>query len=698
MNIDVLRRMNLLRRKNTFSGKAIELLLDDVKQHFVIKWMLGNKEKSHVVDWNIDPEYRGRSQFVPLHESQAEVIGLTVCLKPKNGSADFISIGRFATNSYDVRSETPMIIDGRMTAHTREWQKGSGSEFLLKHPLDITISSGGELVAEFKKGGIDCNAIITLISGGGIVNDGVLSCGRQDDKKGDNRSVFLIAESVINRGAILCDSEIDKIIIICTEYQSTGVTQSVPDLIIGSRPFDTTPFMTGDLLKKLCRWVRIPSFLLQQLQFEKANVEGQSVWERLAKLNINALQRINVLREKAAFDGAVIASVLNQEKHPLLIKTQFGNKAGSTVTECDIDLKVLSRCIPLSDSQSATFGLSIFVKPSNGSADFITLGRLTTDVYELTNRTPLIIDQTLNVPTFDSDNQIGGKIKIKCSSDIEISERGSITGVVANFVNTASSKRVKGIINLVSDRSVIINGSITCTASDNVKYEGPEISISAETFSNHGTVECVSVIGAVEIKCSRYINTGFITCVPNIIMLHNNGEMGVKSEVKGAVWSESEVKVEMAVHNHRGHHSPHHPKNTLIDDGDSAYESDGSLKRAGDWIIYKLSDIVKLSRIHIRSWQASNCIKSVALWMGKKDGEWFKICEDITKIQKQSQSERKTPQTFNLSLIASDEQLLAEKADLLMLEFLENHGHSTWNTFTSIQMFGYPLNDQFKSE
>ena len=51
-----------------------------------------------------------------------------------------------------------------------------------------------------------------------------------------------------------------------------------------------------------------------------------------------------------------------------------------------------------------------------------------------------------------------------------------------------------------------------------------------------------------------------------------------------------------------------------------------------------------------------------------------------------------------MSLIVSDEQLLVERADLLMLEIAENHGHEKFNAFTSMQLFGYPLIDEIESE
>ena len=227
------------------------------------------------------------------------------------------------------------------------------------------------------------------------------------------------------------------------------------------------------------------------------------------------------------------------------------------------------------------------------------------------------------------------------------------------------------------------------------------INITADAFSNHGTISCDVGISPVEVNCCRFVNTGIIASPPTIF---------VKQETKLkkhriAVWSKSEKRVEMTVYDHRGHNSSvdwrgirneHHPRNSLMNDGVSAYESDANFNTKGDWIIYKLSETVKPSRINIRSWTGTNSIKSVALWIGNDDGTWYKMCDDITGIKQMDKRERK-PQTFPLSSIASDEKLLTKGADLLMFEMLENYGWK-YNTFASIQLFGYPLVDVIQSE
>ena len=238
------------------------------------------------------------------------------------------------------------------------------------------------------------------------------------------------------------------------------------------------------------------------------------------------------------------------------------------------------------------------------------------------------IDQPFSVPVFDKETQIGGQIAIKCSSDIIISEEGNIKANLTDSVNSARLRRINGVINVFSEHNITINGSVSCSASEKVSYDVPVFSIFADTFVNHGTVQCDFDNGAVAISCSKYVNTGTISPAPDITMKPN----AVREERSAAVWSENEEKVEMTVYDHRGHHLSFHPEHTLIDDGDSYYLSDGNLNREGDWIIFKLSEVVKLSRITIRAGNKSSCIKSVALWMGVEGGNWFKICKDIEGV------------------------------------------------------------------
>ena len=163
---------------------------------------------------------------------------------------------------------------------------------------------------------------------------------------------------------------------------------------------------------------------------------------------------------------------------------------------------------------------------------------------------------------------------------------------------------------------------------------------------------------------------------------------------EAAEWSKSEKKVRMKVHDQRGLHLSFHPKNILIDGGNSEYESNGNVNRESDWIIYKLLDIVKLSRITIRAGDNNKSIEAIALWMSGEGEKWFKICNDINGIQQL----KDTPLEFNLSLIVPDEQLLAEKVDFLMLEIVNNDDDEKQNAVAAFELFGYPLIEEIKSE
>ena len=533
-------------------------------------------------------------------------------------------------------------------------------------------------------------------------------------------SISLAAPAIVNHGTIRSNARVHSINICCNRFENTGSIYPEPEIVISA---DSALPMLDHSLLTLCRQSetienaeefyqsvgvklvpeRIPLILSHAALFDKTAHRQQTICKRLAtELNLQVFRVVLLLHNKAAFDGDVIISLLQDAKREYVVNTMFGNAAGSSVLECDIDRQSLLRCVPLDKSQSKIFGITVLLKPrcaGSDSDEFVELGRFTTSAFNLKSLHQLSIDQILNVPLFD------GKIYIKSLSDINISGSGGIKAVLAEPLKCSSAKdrmlSFKTAIKLVSDGNVTNNGSVECAAPKNVNARGAGIHVTAESFSNNGAIDCDLGIGCIQINCCQFLNTGSITHPPDIIIKENGKNTGNMT----AVWSKSEKRIEMTVYDHRGHNSgvdwrnirnEHHPKNSLIDDGVSAYESDGSLSTEGDWIIYKLSETMKPSRIIIRGWSWYNSIKSIALWIGNDDGTWFKMCNDITGINVMDNRDRK-PQKFELASIASDEQLLTEGADLLMFEILENHGHEKLNTFASFQMFGYPLAEVVKS-
>merc|ERR1712012_103588 len=105
-----------------------------------------------------------------------------------------------------------------------------------------------------------------------------------------------------------------------------------------------------------------------------------------------------------------------------------------------------------------------------------------------------------------------------------------------------------------------------------------------------------------------------------------------------------------------GHYSSHHPNNLLVDNAYLCYLSNSFFKPIGDWIIFKLNTnrIMKPSSISIRNDPYSYGIKSISLWMGRDDGYWTKMAEDIKWIHKDNRNQQKFP----LSLMLSEEELL----------------------------------------
>ena len=505
--------------------------------------------------------------------------------------------------------------------------------------------------------------------------------------------ICMVASSIGNNGTIQCDAD-DSISIFCNRFKNTGTILPNPDIIINQ---NSQSILVDQLLSALCRrstpiddaanfyqnvgvtWnpELIPYILSHEVLCEETDHQRQSLCKRLGmELDIHIFHVKSLLHENAAFDGDLIAPLLVGKMQNMSVRTVFGNEAGSEVIECDVDPKYLSRCIPLNDCQSDLFGMTVFVKPENGTDHVIKLGRFWADVYVLQSTTPLIVDQPFNNPVFDEQTGVGGPVSIECSSDIDITEGGGINAVLTDSVNSARLRRMNGVINVVSNGNITING--------------PLISMTADTLSNHGTVQREDDTGCIVINCTKFVNTGLIEPAPDITI-----KLDTMHKVQGAAtWSKSEKKVRMKVHDDRGLHLSFYPKNMLIDDGDSEYESNGNVNRESDWIIYKLLDIVKLSRITIPAGDNNKNMEAVVLWMSGDDGKWFKICNDINGIQQQ----KDTPLEFNLSLIVSDEQLLAEKVDFLMLEIVNNHNDEKQNAVAALELFGYPLSEEIKSE
>ena len=87
--------------------------------------------------------------------------------------------------------------------------------------------------------------------------------------------------------------------------------------------------------------------------------------------------------------------------------------------------------------------------------------------------------------------------------------------------------------------------------------------------------------------------------------------------------------------------------------------------------------------------QRANSIEH-CLWMGKDDGRWLKLCDDITGIKREIKGHSDEGEKFNLSLNVSDEELMSENADLIMLEIKANYGAYS-NSCGAFRVFGHSL-------
>lgn len=412
------------------------------------------------------------------------------------------------------------------------------------------------------------------------------------------------------------------------------------------------------------------------------------------ELEIVAFRCIQFFRGKESIDGHLILESIEKLREHFSVKMAFGNEVNFEVTDDVFGKSFQQKVVPLQDSQTDTFRLSVYAKERNESADYRKIGCFATNIYDLKLKTPLIIQESLRVPAFDQKTSIGGKMTIKCSSDIIISAEGGITATVTKQQNKALNAQerretVVGLICVLCDYTITIKGDICCNAATGgVRREDTAVCISAvSSVSNHGTIRCENNTGSVRIICGEFENEGTIYPEPNIMIKQH----GISKMEKTTIWSDSEQMIPLSVYDHRGHSSNYHPNNLLVDNTNSYYRSNYSLKPIGDWIIFKLNTnrIMKPSSISIRNSIYDYGIKSISLWMGRDDGYWTKMAEDIKGIHQNN----KDPQKFALSLLVSDDELIKNGYDLFMMEVLGNWGHSQ-NMFYSFQLNGFAFVDE----
>ena len=352
----------------------------------------------------------------------------------------------------------------------------------------------------------------------------------------------------------------------------------------------------------------------------------------------------------------------------------------------------------------------------------------TQNQYEFDIEAPLRIVDPLKLPHCQVTGHIEGKLAIQCRADIIIEENAVISamktqlisdddsnalnewngndnsGITATkrkslafrpFIELLVNRNVKceykagaagGDIRLLSAGNITNDGTVCCDGDENWQYRGGVVFITADCFVNNGIISSIQK-GSVQVICSKFINSGIIVPEPMVIIGGDVKDFEVKLE--------NEQAIPLEIYDHRGHFGGwniHHPANLLVDSMQSDYCSQSYVTH-GDWIIFKLKKAqipFKPSGIMIRNSMWNNAIKCIALWMGKDDGRWFKLCENITGIH----NDNTEAQGFDWSLILRDEFMIKEQADMIIVEVVDNHGSDVSNRCYSFQVFGHTLSDE----
>ena len=404
---------------------------------------------------------------------------------------------------------------------------------------------------------------------------------------------------------------------------------------------------------------------------------------------------------------------------------------------CDFAIPVRS----VLDQEASSLGIQVHCKSLDNSFDFIRIDTLLLSRYIFESNTPLHITQSVRVSAYDPKMDRGGSLEVKSAAGIVIEGYVTISAsetmkmtkedcTVFNdkyktippdirrkqrklFVKELGAKTrytvgaAGGIIDLNSSGDIINHGTLCSHASDDGQYRGGDISIGANAFVNSGIIEC-SPGGTIKVSCNEYRDSGVISPAP-LITIGTITFSNTLNETEK--WSEFERLIPMEIYDHSGcSRILNHPKNLLVDDR-SYYESrrrplPEAIDCGRNWIIFKQNNtmMMKPSFIDIRNYYKSggylgiersssstefteqnDSIKSMAMWIGKDDGKWTKLCDDIHGIPSKSDLQR-----INLSVTISAEDCLVEKGDLILVHFLETHDNRDRVRFYSMRFFGFP--------
>ena len=202
---------------------------------------------------------------------------------------------------------------------------------------------------------------------------------------------------------------------------------------------------------------------------------------------------------------------------------------------------------------SSPDAVHIYAKPRAEAVDF---HRIKTMQYEFESyffsryfvdqKEIFVINKTIKVDPFTESQQRGGCFQLMTSSKVMISSEGGINAdqcglkMNAKHLNRSTlkfgeyigrqddgddvhsvSKTVGsggGVICLIADDCVVNEGSIACRGTETSHFSGGSVHIiTDELFRNGGHIDAGQG-GCINIRCSRFVNEGHITPIPNVVI------------------------------------------------------------------------------------------------------------------------------------------------------------------------------------
>ena len=376
-------------------------------------------------------------------------------------------------------------------------------------------------------------------------------------------------------------------------------------------------------------------------------------------------------------------------------------------------------------SKANSLFLGVYCKHKDSSMGYIKMQSVVLPKYVMKRKTPLIIAESVTVPRWDALPELNGDLEVTCSAGIVIEKSCIISAVGTKYFTAkqaASERRdckdirermkqnrrlvlsqwgynegaAGGEIRLFSDGDIVNEGVLECTSSDTARYRDGHIVIIAKRFINRGRIHCGKA-GSLRIIAKEYKNSGNVSPQP-IITKFKGSPLKMMNSRK---LSKKEELIPLEIYDFRGCYGhgefQYHPKRLLQDNSRAYIGQDGPV---GDWIMFRISmdKVIVPTRITINCLSASilgsvkatmlgtthaGNLQSIALWMGKDDGHWFKLCNDIKGIKLSYEK-----QNFILTLKVSQQQLVMEGNDLLLLEVLEAQTSKREVKLELFQLFG----------